>query len=120
MEPKRISGGKKPETLLQERIMRKLKGLDWLVKPTHGSALTEGWPDLYCHHKIHGQRWVEVKVKTQYSFTDAQLQWFPLFTAHGAGVWVLTDDSDEEYNKLFRPANWYFYLKNIFSPAFRT
>lgn len=120
MEPRRVAGGKKPETVLQDKIIYKLKGLDWFVKATHGSALTDGWPDLFCCHSKYGARWIEVKVKERYSFTSAQLQWFPKFCAHGSGIWVLTSDSDEEYNKLFKPPNWHYFLKNVFDPAFRT
>jgi hypothetical protein len=68
-----------------------------------------GFPDLFCCHKSYGIRWVEVKNPEKYSFTAAQLTDFPMFNAHGVGIWVLVAATEEEYKKLFRPQNWYQY-----------
>lgn len=61
-------------------------------------------------HPKYGARWVDTKVKDAYSFTAAQLETFPLLCAHGAGVWILTDDTHDEYLKLWQPPNWGLYL----------
>lgn len=113
MDPKRIPGGKKPETIIQERIVKKLKGLDWFVKELDGNAMNSGWPDIYAFHMHFGQRWIEVKNPKKYDFTPAQRIWFPKFSAVGCGIWILTDDSDDEIKKLMQPENWYRYLKGI-------
>lgn len=111
MEPNKSMRSKKgPEAIIQEKLIKKLKGLDWFVKPTHGNLYQSGFPDLYCFHKNYGQRWVEVKNAESYKFTPAQLEWFPRFSAVQCGIWILTNDSDAELKKLFGPANWYQYL----------
>lgn len=114
MEPKKIRKKKGPEAIIQDRIIKKLKGLDWMVKPTHGNMYQSGFPDLYCFHRKYGQRWVEVKQKKGFKFTPAQLKWFPIFSAHQCGIWILCDDTEEEIKKLFKPPNWhtYFYIYN--------
>jgi hypothetical protein len=111
MEPmKKTRGGKQEENIIQDRICRKLKGLDWFVKESHGDMYSSGWPDVFCYHQMYGMRWVEVKNPKGYRFTNAQTLWFPKFAAVGCGIWILTSDSDEEIKKLFGPANWHLYL----------
>jgi hypothetical protein len=111
MQPmKKLPKKKGPEWYIQQSIIKKLKGLDWMVKPTHGNMFQSGFPDLYCFHSHYGQRWVEVKNKDSYKFTPAQLEWFPRFSAVQCGIWILVSDSEEEYKKLFKPANWHIYL----------
>lgn len=101
----------RPEAKIQERIVKKLRLLEWYVKETHGNMYQNGFPDIYATHKIWGARWIEVKNPLAYSFTAAQLECFPKFCANGAGVWILINDSDEEFGKLNKPYNWYQYLK---------
>lgn len=69
-----------------------------------------GFPDLYATHYKYGARWVEVKNPEKYCFTPAQLEWFPQFVSHGSGIWIMTAATDVEYEKLFKPCNWYLYL----------
>ncbi len=88
-----------------------LKGHDWFVKNTHGNEFQSGFPDLYCCHSRYGTRWVEVKRKEQYSFTPAQLEDFPKFSANGVGIWILTGYTNEQYKLLFGPANWHMFLQ---------
>lgn len=83
---------------------------DWLVKSTHGNEFQHGLPDLYCAHLRFGTRWIEVKNPLAYSFTAAQLEFFPQLNAVGVGVWILTAATESEYEKLFKPGNWYHYL----------
>jgi len=46
-------------------------------------------------------------------FTKAQLRDFPKFNNISGGVWVLTAATEEEYQKLFEPANWWLYLSML-------
>lgn len=77
---------------------------------THGNLYQSGFPDVYCMHRSYGSRWVEVKNPLAYAFTPAQIREFPLMVAHGTGVWVLVAATEEEYQKLFKPCNWWHYL----------
>jgi hypothetical protein len=108
-EPKIISPND-PEAIIQRNVITKLQSNDWVVKSTYGNIYQYGFPDLYCAHKKFGQRWVEVKNPLSYRFTGAQLSFFPLLSSVRVGVWILTSDSDEEYDKLFRAPNWHQYL----------
>ena len=60
---------------------------------------------------MYGTRWIEVKMPVGYRFTAAQLEVFPEFASKGVGVWVLTAATEEEYKKLFKPANFMWYLQ---------
>lgn len=111
MEPQKgFRSKRQPEAIIQDKICKKLKGLDWFVKETHGDMFQSGFPDIFAFHRMYGMRWIEVKNPKGYSFTNAQLKWFPLFSAHECGIWILISDSEEEYKKLFRPPNWHTYL----------
>jgi len=108
MTPKKKHG---PEWYIQQDIIKFLRVREWLVKPTHGSVFQSGFPDLYATHSIYKQRWIEVKNPAAYRFQPTQLDWFPQFVAHGSGVWVLVAATDAEYAKLFKPCNWWQYIK---------
>ena len=108
---RKIRSRRKPETIIQNKIMDLLKTKDWFVKHTHGNAFQAGFPDLYAAHRIYGTRWIEVKNPTGYAFTPAQLDTFPMFAAKGVGIWVLTAATELEYLKLFKPPNWGTFLK---------
>lgn len=99
-----------PESKIQEAIIEKLRGGDWLVVVTHGNEFQKGLPDLWCAHHMYGTRWIEVKNTVNYRFTPAQLKLFPEMQAKGVGVWVLQSAEPAELQKLFKPANWYLYL----------
>ena len=99
-----------PEAKIQEAVLKKLRYLGWYVVIMHGNIHTHGFPDLFACHSRYGTRLIEIKNRDNYSFTASQLDKFPKLCANGAGVWILTGDSDEEYNKLFKPPNWAFYL----------
>lgn len=109
--PKRDRGSKKPETIIQNKIISKLQMRGWLVKVTYGSMYQSGFPDLYCYHKLYGQRWVEVKNPKAYKFTPAQMEWFHKFASVGCGIWILTAEDDSELEKLFGPPNWHTFIK---------
>lgn len=76
----------------------------------------EGMPDLYCMHPQHGSRWIEVKLPNMVGsrWTPAQRHWFPLMAKYGMRIYILTNDSEAEYKKLFMEDNWleYFLLKD--------
>lgn len=99
-----------PEAEIQEAIIKYLRFREWYVMETHGNMYQKGLPDLYATHRKYGIRWIEVKQPSGYSFTPAQLDTFPLLTANGTGIWILSAASDTEYAKLWAPANWHVYL----------
>lgn len=111
MDPK-TPRGKGPEHIIQDQIVKMLRNLGWFTKHLHGGAFQSGMPDLFCCHVRYGIRLIEVKLPNMKGsrFTAAQLETFPLLTAHGCGVWVLTGATDSEYQKLFTKFNWYQYL----------
>lgn len=108
---KKIPGRKGPERIIQDALLKFLRGREWMVKETHGNMYQSGFPDLYCHHRRYGQRWIEVKNSKSYKFTPAQMEWFPIFSASNCGIWILTDATEQEYKKLWSPPNWHTYLK---------
>jgi len=83
--------------------------------PTHGNAFQHGFPDLFCTHARFSMRWVEVKLPDMKGshFTSAQLEYFPKLTANGAGVWIMTAATEQEYQLLFERANWWTYLPSM-------
>lgn len=107
MEPfkPKVNIHKGPEAKIQDAIIGYLKTKDWFVKSTHGNAFQSGFPDLYATHSKYFGRWIEVKNPTSFSFTAAQLRDYPKFGAFGSPIWILTAATDEEYIKLFKPAN---------------
>lgn len=107
------TGGKGPEAKIQKAIMNKLRMLGWFVRATHGNMYQSGFPDLFACHSRYGQRWIEVKLPDMKGskFTPAQVENFPKFSANGSPIWIITGDSDYEMEKLFKPENWYQYLK---------
>lgn len=101
---------KKPETILQDAIVKMLRGKSWVVKETHGNLYQSGFPDVYAAHIKYGSRWIEVKNPKGYRFQPSQLQFFKQLSSVGVGVWVLTGSEEEDYKKLFMPANWFQFL----------
>lgn len=106
----RIVHKKGPEAKIQDAIIKFLRERNWFVKVIHGSTFQTGMPDLYIAQRKYGSRWVEVKNPLKYKFTAAQLEVFPRLSAEGVGVWILTEASDREYQKLFQRPNWWSYL----------
>lgn len=105
-----VNTKKGPERIIQDRIIYFLRAREWFVVETHGNMFQRGLADLFATHRKYGQRWIEVKQATGYSFTAAQLENFPLFVANGSGIWILCDATEDEYQKLFKEPNWGFYL----------
>lgn len=107
--PKIHNTKKGPEAKIQEDLLRFLTFRGWYCRETHGNMYMNGFPDVYITHHSYGTRWVEVKNPKSYSFTAAQIREFPLLSAHGTGIWILTEASENEYKKLWQPPNWYIY-----------
>jgi hypothetical protein len=93
------------EKKIQERIISYLRTREWMVEVLHGNEFQSGIPDLYATHPTFGQRMIEVKKATLFSFTPAQIKKFPLLKAHGTQIWILTDATEEQYKLLFKPCN---------------
>ena|SRR5437870_7110637 len=99
-----------PEAVIQIKVEAMLRKYGWFTVTIIGNIFQMGLPDLYCTHSRYGARWIEIKNPKNYRFTAAQLDMFPKLCANGAGVWVLTDDTDWEYQKLFRAYNYHEFL----------
>jgi hypothetical protein len=89
------------ESAIQKDIKAFLEDRGWTVMVTHGNAVQEGFPDLYCVHPKYGQRWVEVKNPKGYSFTKAQLKYFPKINNANIPIYVMFEASNKEYAQLF-------------------
>lgn len=63
---------RKLEVRIQRELAQFLKDRGWQVERMLADAYQNGIPDLYCHHRKWGSRWVEVKRPDHYSFTKAQ------------------------------------------------
>lgn len=96
-----------PEARLQGRLIPFLQERGWLVEVMHGNVFQKGIPDLYIWHQdLDLSRWVDVKLPSGSVLTKAQCQKWPEWEKVGLGIWILREDSDEEYRKLFGPPNW--------------
>lgn len=118
----RIRNTKGPERRIQDEFIKILKQHDWYVMETHGNMYQRGFPDLYICRRRYGTRWVEVKVLSQYKFTESQMESFPRLASEGVGIWIIAapviEDLAElrrylhrEYEKLFQPSNYWSYIK---------
>ena len=107
--------GNGPEAKIQKGIWDMLVLNGWYVVRMPGSSAMSGIPDLYATHSKYGARWIEVKRPNMEGsrFTAAQLDRFPKICANGSGIWILTGDTQEEYQKLFQPYNWWKYLSTF-------
>lgn len=108
--PNIIKWDEKAERKIQERIITFLEKRQWFVKSTHGNMFQSGFPDLFACHVGHGQRWIEVKRADQYCFTSGQMRDFPEFSKRKCGIWIMTDATEAEYEKLFKAPNWLYYV----------
>lgn len=99
-----------PELEIQTKFVKYLEERGWYVIKTHGNEFQMGLPDLYCAHYEFHTRWVEIKNPEHYHFTPAQLQVFPMLQSKSVGIWIITAYDDYEYQKLFQPPNWHWFL----------
>jgi len=100
-----------PEAKIQEAVVNMLKIKGWYVVRIIGNEYQHGLADLFACHSKYGQRWIEIKNPGSYKFTPAQLEVFPKLCANGSAVWILVAATESEYEKLFKPCNWYQYLQ---------
>jgi hypothetical protein len=110
MKKGRIIKTLKPEAKIQHEIIEFLTLRGWFCKVLHGSTFQVGMPDLFCCKRCYGSRFIEVKNPNGYRFTPAQMAVFPRLAAEGVGIWILTAATEEEYQKLFSPPNFWQYL----------
>lgn len=96
-----------------------LRSLGWWVEITHGNQFTRGFPDLYLTHTEHGIRWVDTKVEGNYDFTEAQRQKWPIWHKHGTGIWILTDATLDQVDRLFQAPNWLDYWKDRYGDPWK-
>lgn len=110
----------RPEARVQEKIINRLRLMDFYCKVTHGSEYQTGFPDVFVAHRSYGTRWIEVKQPgNTVRFEESQVDSFTKLALHGVGVWVLQGDSDYEIRKLFNPPNWAFY-SDVMKPITRS
>ncbi len=100
-----------PEYGIQQDIIKFLQLRGWHVERLIGVAWQSGLPDLFICHKQYGCRFVEVKFEDKYGFTKAQKCKFPKLMANGCGIWVLTEASEDQHDRLFKEPNLWDYLK---------
>jgi len=101
----------RPEDLKQARVVKFLELRGWHTEETHGNAFQKGLPDLFAWHPVHGFRWIDVKILENYRYTKHQCQKWTEWESKGLGVWIMVDDTEEEYAKLFQPPNFRDYWK---------
>lgn len=109
MEPPRLRH-RSPEAGIKARIISLLEARGWLVVTTHGNMFQSGLPDLWCAHRLHGVRWIEVKNPAAYHFTPAQERLFRRMAECQVGIWIMFDASEEAYQSLWKPPNWAVHL----------
>lgn len=109
---RRIRAKHGPEWYIQRDLIGLLRSRNWLVERMVGNAFQFGIPDLYCHHRKWGGRWIDVKNPNRYSFTKEQRVKWPVWEQYGCGIWILTAADQDEYDKLFHPPNWRQYWKD--------
>lgn len=111
MEPFKARKRGAPEDKIKTEIIDFLILRGWFCKVTHGNLYQSGFPDVFACHNMYGSRWIEIKNPGKYAFTQQQLEDFPKFNAHGVGIWVMVAATEDEYQKLFKPCNWWHYLQ---------
>jgi hypothetical protein len=99
------------EATIQARFRSYLKAAGWHTERTHGNRYAKGWPDIYCLHVDHGQRWVDLKRPGKNRLTKAQLLTWPVWESYGVGVWIVESPDAAGYARLFEPANWRDYRR---------
>lgn len=104
------------EYSIQSEIVKFLRVRGWHIERLaggvmRGGATQSGLPDLLICHVKYGVRFVEVKQEHHYRFTVAQKWKLPVLMDNGCGVWILTEATEEQYERLFKEPNLWDYLK---------
>jgi len=115
VDPKKFRDKHGPEYKIQKAVIRFLEDRGWHVERLIGNQLQTGIPDIFLMHPKHGTRWVDIKVPGGGNYTKAQIAKWPVWEKHGCGVWILTAATEEEYDKLFQPANMRDYWRDRYN-----
>ena len=107
MNPLKLPSKKRPEDTIRDDLITYMEKRGWYIMKMHGSLFQQGFPDLYCTHKLHGVRLIEVKLPEMKGsrWTNAQRDNFPKLSENGTLIWILTAATDWEYRKLFEVQN---------------
>ena len=109
MNPIKLKSKHGPEWKIQRDFIRFLEERHWHVERMIGNMMQVGIPDIWATHYRHGQRWIDLKNPVAYEFTMRQIQKWPVWEAHGCGIYIIT--CDEDYPKLFGEPNMREYWK---------
>jgi len=118
MDKPKIRKAYGPEYGIQREIVHFLRERGWHVERLIGVAWQYGLTDLLAGHSKYGMRLIEVKQEEHYRFTRAQKIKFPVLMAHGFGIWILTEASETQYDRLFKEPNLWDYLKPEECPSY--
>jgi len=121
MKPPKIRAAHGPEYKIQAEVTRFLRARGWHVErlvggEVRGGAVQSGLPDLVIGHPRWGVRFVEIKNEASYEMTKAQKLKFPVLAKFGFGIWILTEATEEQYERLFKEPNWRYYWKAKYGP----
>lgn len=107
MDLQRKKTKQKQETLKGQELVAFMRERGWSIKKTHGNMYQSGWPDYYAYHRDYGQRWIELKTELG-KLEDSQVFQFKDMMNKNVGVWIIR--GKEDYNLLFKEANFNHYL----------
>jgi len=105
----------RPEQLIQDKFIKFVRLRGWHVERMIGNAHQKGIPDLYLFHREHGHRWVDIKNPVRHTLTKAQCQKWPVWESKGIDIHIIVGASEDEYRKLFDPANWRMFWRPAYN-----
>ncbi len=111
MKKPKIRPAHGPEYGIQNDVVKMLRSKGWHIERLVGMAYQFGLPDLLIGHPQWGIRFVELKQEDHYRFTIRQRWKFPVLMRYGMGIWILTEATEEQYERLFHPPNLWDYMK---------
>lgn len=94
--------------IIRPQVIAILVENDWHVEIVHGGMFQQGFPDLYCMHKKHGKRWIELKVPGR-KLRHSQFRKFKKWQEFGTDIWVV-DNPKTLMEVIFGPPNWIFFF----------
>jgi hypothetical protein len=110
MDKPRIRKAHGPEYGIQRDIVKFLRARGWHCERLIGMAWQSGLTDLLIFHRQYGIRLLEIKQEDHYRFTKAQKTKFPVLMNFGGGIWIMTEATEVQYERLFKPPNLWDYL----------
>lgn len=117
LRPFKPKGGRQPEAIIEQEIIKFLKLRGWYVHKTHMSTFEVGWPDLNCLHPRYGVRFIDVKCPHAHRVTPAQVETWPNMHVFGFAPHIMTGATEAEYSKLFRPGNYVDFFPEFRGPT---